>query len=182
MAVLRPSDNIVRFGGPKLIDKGIIRTIIDEGLVEDFEDFLKECGINISLKTDLTPEGEKLLYFNYKRPIEFIKNASSGTRALTSMYLIIKNLKRIKFLFIDEFDANFHFELAEKMLYMIKKQKKCQILLTTHNTDLMNNKFMRPDCYLVMTPCKITAIADATIRELRQGHNLEKLYQSGEFK
>ncbi|MGE7673777.1 AAA family ATPase [Lysinibacillus sp. NPDC094403] len=181
MAILKPSDNIVQFRGPKFIGNGLIRTIIDSGLVEDFEKFLNECGLNISLKIDITPEGEKLLYFDHKRPIEFISNASSGTKALTPMYLIIKNLSKIKFLFIDEFDANFHFELAEKMLHELKEQSDCQILVTTHNTDLMNNKFMRPDCYLLMMPNKIISVADATLRELRQGHNLEKLYQSGEF-
>lgn len=181
MAILKPSDNYVQFRGPKFIGKGITSTIIEKGLVKDFEKFLNDCGLNISLKVDETPEEEKKLYFNYKRPIDFIGNASSGTKALTPMYLIIKNLSKIKFLFIDEFDANFHFELAEKMLYELKKQSECQILVTTHNTDLMNNKFMRPDCYLIMMPNKIKAVADATLRELRQGHNLEKLYQSGEF-
>lgn len=181
IAILKPSDNFVQFKGPKVVDEGIIKTIIEAELVEDFGKFLNDCGLDISLKVDITPEGEKKLYFDYSRPIEFINNASSGTRALTSMYLIIKNLSKIKFLFIDEFDANFHFELAEEMLQALKKQEECQILVTTHNTDLMNNKFMRPDCYLIMMPNKVTAIADATLRELRQGHNLEKLYQSGEF-
>lgn len=181
MAILKPSDNVVQFRGPKVFDKGIISTIIENDLVEDFEEFLRKCGIDTGLKVDITPEGEKRLYFNYKRPIEFISNASSGTKALTSMYIILRNLSKIKFLFIDEFDANFHFELAESMLDSLKKQEECQIIVTTHNTDLMNNKFMRPDCYLLMMPNKITAIADATLRELRQGHNLEKLYQSGEF-
>ncbi|MDQ0232146.1 AAA family ATPase [Metabacillus malikii] len=181
IAVLRPSDNIVKFRGPEIIDKGIVHTIINKDLVEDFERFLNECGLNIKLKVDITPDGEKKLYFDYSRPIEFVKNASSGTKALTSMYLIVKNLNKIKFLFIDEFDANFHYELSVGMLQALKRQKDCQILVTTHNTDLMNNKFMRPDCYLLMLNDKITSVADATLRELRQGHNLEKLYQSGEF-
>lgn len=181
MAMLKPSDNFVQFKGPRFIGKGMTSTIIEKGLVKDFEKFLNECGLDISLKVDETPEEEKKLYFDYKRPIDFASNASSGTRALTPMYLIIKNLSKIKFLFIDEFDANFHFELAERILYELKEQSECQILVTTHNTDLMNNKLMRPDCYLLMMPNKITAIADATMRELRQGHNLEKLYQSGEF-
>ncbi|HHT7065920.1 MULTISPECIES: AAA family ATPase [Bacillus cereus group] len=182
MAILRPLDNVVQFRGPRVVvDKGVINNIIEAGLVEDFEEFLNDCGLKIKLKVDITPEGEKKLYFDYNRPIDFISNASSGTKALTGIYLIIKNLNKIKFLFIDEFDANFHFELAEKILQKIKTQSDCQILVTTHNTDLMNNKFMRPDCYLLMMPNTIKAIADATLRELRQGHNLEKLYQSGEF-
>lgn len=181
MAVLRPSENMAQFRGPDVIDKGIVKTIINEGLVEDYQSFLNECGLNIKLKVEITPDGEKMLYFDYSRPIEFISNASSGTIALTVIYLIVKNLNKIKFLFIDEFDANFHFKLGEGMLQGLKRQQDCQIIVTTHNTDLINNKFMRPDCYLIMMPDKIISVADATLRELRQGHNLEKLYQSGEF-
>ena len=40
---------------------------------------------------------------------------------------------------------------------------------------------MRPDCYFILTENKITSLTNATDRELREGHNLEKLYKSGEF-
>ena len=40
---------------------------------------------------------------------------------------------------------------------------------------------MRPDCYFILSDNKLTSFADATNRELREGHNLEKLYMSGEF-
>lgn len=40
---------------------------------------------------------------------------------------------------------------------------------------------MRPDCYFILTKNKLTSFANATNRELREGHNLEKLYMSGEF-
>ncbi|MER1987792.1 MAG: ATP-binding protein [Solibacillus sp.] len=181
MTILKPSDSRVHFRGPKLINTGIVSTIIEEDLVHDFEKFLNNCDINIQLKIDITPEGEKKLYFDYKKPIEFINNASSGTLALTALYIFLKKLNKISFLFIDEFDANFHFELAERMLESVKVKQEAQIILTTHNTDLMTNKYLRPDCYFLMLPNKIVSIADATKRELRQGHNLEKLYQSGEF-
>lgn len=181
MAIIKPSDTRVNFRGPKLIRTGIVSTIIEEDLVKDFQKFLSDCGMCVHLKVDVTPEGEKKLYFDYKKPIEFINNASSGTLALTSLYIFLKKLNEISFLFIDEFDANFHFELAERMLESVKVKKDAQIILTTHNTDLMTNKYLRPDCYLLMLPNKIVSLADATKRELRQGHNLEKLYQSGEF-
>ncbi|MGF2614600.1 ATP-binding protein [Rossellomorea vietnamensis] len=181
MAVIRPSEDIVRFRGPKVINKGIISTIIEEKLVEDFTEFLNKAGLSIGLKVDIKPDGEKALYFNYNRPLEFIKYASGGTKALTALYSILHSLKKITFLYVDEFDANFHFELSELMLEKFKEKENCQMLITTHNTDLMSNKFMRPDCYLLMIPNKVVSVADATLRELRQGHNLEKLYQSGEF-
>ena len=40
---------------------------------------------------------------------------------------------------------------------------------------------MRPDCYFILTEHRLTSLINATRRELREGHNLEKLYMSGEF-
>lgn len=54
-------------------------------------------------------------------------------------------------------------------------------ILTVSYTALMANRFMRPDCYFILTRDRLVSLADATQRELRQGHNLEKLYMSGEF-
>lgn len=181
MAYLRPSDHFVSFYGPSLIKEGMIKTILEEDLVQDFESFLAACGIHLPLTVDVTPEGERRLYINYKRSIEFIENVSSGTKVLTSLYIILKNIDKLNFLFIDEFDANLHFELAEKIISKLKEKQDTQMIVTTHNTDLMNNKLMRPDTYFIMRKDRITTLANSTKRELRMGHNLEKLYQSGEF-
>jgi len=181
MVILKPSDNKVNFVGPKIITTGIISTIIESGRVQDLEEFFRKCDIDVKLKVEVTPEGEKRLYFDYKRPIEFVKYASSGTLALTALYIVLNKLADLSFVFIDEFDANFHYELAKNMLVHTIEHQACQMILTTHNTDLMTNKFLRPDCYFIMMPNRIVSVAEATKRELRQGHNLEKLYQSGEF-
>ena len=84
-------------------------------------------------------------------------------------------------MFIDEFDAYYHFELAESIVSILEKMPNTQVILTSHNTNLLSNKIMRPDCYFILTKDKLTALANATTRELREGHNLEKLYMSGEF-
>ncbi|MNJ45723.1 hypothetical protein D3C77_408310 [compost metagenome] len=179
--MLKPLDNAIRFAGPKIVNKGITKTIIEESLVNELMDFLNKAGINVRLKEDVKPDGEAALYFDYKRPLEFVKNASSGTKALTAVFTVLKKLDRITFLYLDEIDANLHFALSESIVESIKNTTNCQIIITTHNTDLMSNKIMRPDCYFILTSEKIVSIADATRRELREGHNLEKLYQSGEF-
>lgn len=84
-------------------------------------------------------------------------------------------------LYIDEFDAYYHFELSEKIVKLLENVFDCQVVLTSHNTNLLSNSIMRPDCFMILNNGKITPICDATNRELRQGHNLEKLYINGEF-
>jgi len=158
-----------------------VEHLIIADLVFDFETFLREVGIDVSLKVATTFEGEKELYLDYEsKMLRFVDYASSGTLSLVGLYLGIKVSNRT-FMYIDEFDANFHFGAAKLMLEKFKNDSNCQTVITTHNTDLMSNKYMRPDCYLLMTPNKIVNLADATGRKLRMGHHLENLYQAGEF-
>ena len=84
-------------------------------------------------------------------------------------------------LFIDEFDAYYHYELAEQIVKMLEQMHNTQVILTSHNTNLLSNRIMRPDCYFILSDGKLTSFVNATNRELREGHNLEKLYMSGEF-
>ena len=67
------------------------------------------------------------------------------------------------------------------IVQVLKKMKNTQVVLNSHNTNLLTNRIMRPDCYFILTKDKLTSLANATSRELREGHNLEKLYMSGEF-
>ena len=73
--------------------------------------------------------------------------------------------------------------MAEKSISFFKtKYPNCQFIMTSHNTNLMTNKIMRPDCLFILSSRgTLTALCDATERELREGHNLEKMYIRGEF-
>ena len=156
--------------------------ILENNLVKEFELFLKDAHINVNLKVEATLTGEEELYFDYgNKLLPFLDHASSGTLSLTFLFATLHSLIKPTFLFIDEFDANFHFEVAKLMLEKFKQNQNCQTVITTHNTDLMSNGYMRPDCYLLMTKDKITSLANATGRKLRMGHHLENLYQAGEF-
>ncbi len=152
----------------------------DEEL-EKFEKFLNDYGVKCKLVMLEQPDGKKELYFKHNKPLHFASNISSGTLALTRFYL--KYLRRNKptFIFMDEFDAFYHYELSEKIVELLEKEFDCQVVLTSHNTDLLSNSIMRPDCFMVLSNGKLTPICEATNRELRQGHNLEKLYKNGEF-
>ena len=57
--------------------------IISNDLVKDFDDFLNENGVECELICQKMPTAEKVIYFDYNRPILFINSASSGTIALT---------------------------------------------------------------------------------------------------
>ena len=111
----------------------------------------------------------------------FFKVASSGTRALYTFFYWYKTAKDVSFMYVDEFDAYYHYELSEYIVTILEKMTNTQVIITSHNTNLLTNKIMRPDCYFILSNNKLTSFADATSRELREGHNLEKLYMSGEF-
>ena len=40
---------------------------------------------------------------------------------------------------------------------------------------------MRPDCYYLMNTRKIRSLAQCTEKELREAHNIEKIYKAGAF-
>ncbi|MBQ6701943.1 MAG: ATP-binding protein [Clostridia bacterium] len=146
-----------------------------------FEKFLNTYGVKCKLVMLDQPDGKKELYFDYAKPLHFASNLSSGTLALTRFYIQYLIRSKPTFVFMDEFDAFYHYELSEKMVELLEKEFDCQVVLTSHNTDLLSNSIMRPDCFMILSNGILTPICEATNRELRQGHNLEKLYKNGEF-
>ena len=164
--------------GGKEIDKDII----EHDNVKAFEDFLNRLGVNCKLDV-LDVGGLKLLVFEYKnKMIPFYDAASSGTRALALFYFWFQRMQEenIKFIFIDEFDAFYHFELAQNIIKILKEQD-IQVILTTHNTSLMSNELLRPDCYFLINNSKISNLSNLTVKELREAHNIEKMYKAHAF-
>ena len=53
--------------------------------------------------------------------------------------------------------------------------------MTTHSTNLMDNELLRPDCYFILKDNKIKSFPELTNNELREEHNIEKLFKSGAF-
>lgn len=149
--------------------------------LHNFEDFLNLIGIECKLVLQELPDGQVELYFSHKKLVPFYRTASSGTLALTSLYQ--KIVPNCSLIYIDDFAAFYHYEMAEKLIcYFKDKYPKCQLIMTSHNTNLMTNKIMHPDCLFILSSRgTLTALCDATERELREGHNLEKMYIRGEF-
>lgn len=153
--------------------------------LQDLEDFLNEMGIECRLVLKKLPDGGIKLYFVHESLVPFYETASSGTLALFDLYrkLVPGISWSPSFMYLDEFDAFYHYEMADKVINFFKRRyPKCQIIMTSHNTNLMTNRLMRPDCLFILSRAgTLTALCNATERELREGHNLEKMYISGEF-
>lgn len=152
--------------------------------LKDFEDFLNAMGIECKLVLKKLPDGQRELYFSHEQLVPFYENASSGTLALAELYRrLVPKVWDASLIYLDEFDAFYHYEMAENVIRFFKqKYPKCQMIMTSHNTNLMTNRIMRPDCLFILSKKgTLTALCNATQRELREGHNLEKMYISGEF-
>lgn len=162
-------------------NRNFFENLKNPAYLHNFEDFLNLMGIECKLVLQELPDGQVELYFSQNKLVPFYSTASSGTLALTSLYQkIVSNLSLI---YLDDFAAFYHYEMAEKLIcYFKDKYPECQFIMTSHNTNLMTNKIMCPDClFILSSKGTLTALCDATERELREGHNLEKMYISGEF-
>ena len=157
--------------------------IIQKGNVADFESFLNKAEIECSL-TVINEFDKDILAFDFNgKTIPFIQNASQGTRTLTLFYFWLQRIKeegRVSFLFIDEFDAFYHHGLSALIVEELKKTG-VQFILTTHNTSIITNDLLRPDCYFLMNKNSIRSLAKSTSKELRVAHNIEKMYKAGSF-
>ena len=155
--------------------------IVNSGKVQDFQEFLKENGIDYELY-GCEIDGRKAIYCHFEnRDADFFKIASTGTRSLALFYYWYIRMEKASFVFIDEFDAFYHFELSDSVQRHLKQISGVQIFTTTHNTDLMSNDLLRPDSYFVLENNRIKAISELTEKELRQAHNLQKMYKAGAF-
>lgn len=161
--------------------EGIAAGIVNSGKVADFQRFLKENDIIYDMYASEV-DGKSVIYCHFEnQDVNFFDIASTGTRSLALFYYWYIKMKDASFVFIDEFDAFYHFELARNIEKCLGEIAGVQIFTTTHNTDLMNNDLLRPDCYFILKDNKIKAIPDLTEKELRQAHNLQKMYKAGAF-
>ena len=159
--------------------------ISDNNLAKEFQKFLLDLA---GIKTDLDivqltqPIPQKILVEKHKKKMfAFEQIASSGSRALELLFYWSKRFDEVSFLFMDEFDAFYHFDLARNVIKYIIDYDNIQVVFTTHNPNLATNEMLRPDCYFILENGKLTSFADSTERELREGHNLEKMLRNGEF-
>lgn len=169
------------------IDNGTVSIeeyIIQHGYIEEFAEFLQTES---EQKFDFTPTtaDQKTLWCKIgDNVVPFVSIMSTGTSSLELLFYWTKRMKEsdVKFVFIDEFDAFYHFELSLNVCRTLFKED-FQVFLSSHNTMLLGNDLLRPDCAFEIRDNRIAALSELTDRgELRQGHNIEKMYRAGAFK
>ena len=154
--------------------------IIKNNLTEDFAAYLKETS---GQEYTFAPssQGDNMLYCLIGGvKIPFVWVASTGTLNLELQYYWLKEMVDASFVFVDEFDAFYHYELAYTVCKRLFENSH-QVFVTTHDTFLLTNDLLRPDCFFILKDNSINAICALTNKELRFSHNLEKLYRGGTF-
>lgn len=163
--------------------KNVYEDIVKKNNVGDFEKFLNDAGIECKLSV-VDDVDRKTIAFDFgNKKIPFQEVASTGTRALGLFYFWYRNIKetsKVSFLFIDEFDAFYHHSLSALIIEKLK-ETGVQFILTTHNTSVITNDLLRPDCYFLMSKQNIRSLSKSTSKELREAHNIEKMYKAGSF-
>jgi len=154
--------------------------IIKNGLTKNLEKFLKANGVHEKLVAEQTLDGKEHLFFKHEHPLPFSSCASNGTLALAILFYWRTYFSKASFVFVDEFDACYPASIAEVVFQHFSKLRN-QTVLITHNTNLLNHKLTRPDCCIELKDGELKSLADRTMRVLRYGNNLEKLYLAGEF-
>lgn len=157
--------------------------IIERGNIQNFQDFLNSAGVECKLAV-LSENDREVIAFDFNGNfVPFFDIASTGTVALAAFYFWFQRLRednQVSFVFIDEFDAFYHHSLSAIIVEELKKTG-VQFVLTTHNTSIITNDLLRPDCYFLMDKHEIRSLSNRTSKELREAHNIEKMYKAGSF-
>jgi AAA15 family ATPase/GTPase len=162
--------------------------------VKDLELFFNRMGVKLKL-SEQTANGKEIITADFgKNKIDIFEILSTGGRGLANLFVdlivlqsFVESNKRLSkssyhrpFIYFDEYDAYYHFRAAYDILEIISKID-CQIILSTHNTSVMTNDILRPDCYFIMDNESIKPTFTFTDKELRKAHNIEKMYKAGAF-
>lgn len=152
-----------------------------ENGVESLEKLLYEANLPFKLLAKDTGDGKTIYCQIGNREVAFSPLMSSGTRALVFLYLWYMQREALSFIFIDEFDAFYHTDLSIAVIRRLMMEENIQVVFTSHNTDIISNELLRPDCYFILEDNVIQPLCNLTDKSLREAHNLQKMYKAGAF-
>lgn len=153
----------------------------EEDAIAQLETFLRDMGLEYNLLSYDTGEGITIYCRMGEREVPFSSVISSGTRSLVFFFYWYMQIKEVSLLIVDEFDAFYHTDLSRAVVELVKRVPNVQAIITTHNTDLISNELLRPDCIFVLNNNKLKTLSNLTDKSLREAHNLQKMYKAGAF-
>ena len=154
--------------------------IIENNLLDSFSEFLEDVSGQHFEFVKAEPTHKHILCRIGGNTTLFWEIASTGTISLSLLYYWLNHKDKASLIVIDEFDAFYHFRLAStvcKSLFSLT----CQVFLTSHDTYLMSNELLRPDCNFILNGKTIKPLNECTTKELRFGHNIEKMFRGNAF-
>lgn len=175
--------------GGALVDVEIIK----KGKLAELEEFLNSVDIDCKLKNiEINGQQKMFFYFGDNHYIDFWTNASTGTQSLVFFFYWYMQMQADpslapSFVYLDEFDAFYHEKTAAKVVELLR-QTQSQVILTTHDSSLLTNELLRPDCAFNMLPeyknsdsYVMGPLSSRTEKELRQALNIPKMFRAGAF-
>ena len=175
--------------GNPLVDVEIIK----KGKLSELESFLNSADVECSLKNlEINGQQKMFFYFGDNHYIDFWENASTGTQSLVFFFYWYMQMQADSslapsFVYLDEFDAFYHEKTAAKVVELLR-QTHSQVILTTHDSSLLTNELLRPDCAFNMLPeyrdsdsYVMGPLSSRTQKELRQALNIPKMFRAGAF-
>ena len=175
--------------GNPLVDVEIIK----KGKLAELEAFLNSADVECSLKNlEINGQQKMFFYFGDNHYIDFWENASTGTQSLVFFFYWYMQMQADpslvpSFVYLDEFDAFYHEKTAAKIVELLR-QTQSQVILTTHDSSLLTNELLRPDCAFNMLPeyknsdsYVMGPLSSRTEKELRQALNIPKMFRAGAF-
>jgi len=179
-----------KYAGYEVGTHQLFDEIVRKSHFDDFKTFLADADVPSNIISTIS-DNQIDVFFKYETAqsktslLDFYDNCSTGMKSLIVLFYWLQNaiFEKIppSFIFIDEFDAFYHQRLSEYVVNFIKKINNCQFILTTHDTGVMSNDIMRPDCLFLMNKNKLKSLSSLTKKELRSAHNIEKMYRAGAF-
>ena len=186
------NDNVYIYQGYLQGKQPIGTRILQKGKLQELENFLNSVDVKCKLTSQASNNGLDKIYFDFNsNKIEFFDNASTGTKALTNFFFWYLEAKYSttapSFMYLDEFDASYHETAAETVVKMLRKLD-CQVILTTHDSNLLSNELLRPDCAFNMTDeyrntegYVLGPLSSVVKKELREAHNIPKMFRAKAF-
>lgn len=125
------------------------------------------------------------------RPFDFLKHESAGTQRLAGLIgLILLTIERGGVLLVDELERSLHPLLMREIVMLFKKRrhnpKGAQLIVTTHNTDLLDDSILRLSEIALLRKTKangtlVRRLIDAKIEgeDIRNVTNFRKQYLAG---